>query len=364
MNPSVMRAWVATKKGFDHLELIKDYPIPQIEREHDVLIKNIAVGINPVDYKRTERDQPPFKEPPVLIGADGCGTIEKIGTKVDPEKFKPGRLVYFTANIFERGCFSDYTVQDSRAISLVPEKAIEGKDLKDVAITFASLPVASFTAYTNVCIKLRLPLSKLPEPWNPKIYKNILVTGGSGGVGGFCLQLLNLWKSTLPEEQAKATNIITLCSQKNHEYALSLGATHAIDYAAENVADQILKITKKEGLDAIFDNTGGTTLNWTSDLLANGGDYVTNLAVPHGFDTSKMFFKSQNIHQTYLAYMYVNNLPHQLQELKEVGNIMGNLIAEGKIKSTVTEVINFIDIKEQLVKTAQFHSKGKVVALL
>lgn len=359
-----MRAWVATKKGFTNLKLITDHPIPTIRSDHEILIKNIALGINPVDYNRCIRVNPLFSSPPFINGADGCGTIEKIGSKVDPSLYKPGKLVYYASNIYENGCFSDFTVQDSRGVSIVPEKGLQNKTLKDVAVTFASLPVAAFTAYTNVCIKLGLPIIPVAQKANPKFYKNIMVTGGSGGVGGFCLQILTLWRNTLPEEMRKDVKVLTLCSQKNHEYAESLGATHAIDYSTEDVVQRTLELTDQEGVDAFIDNTGIDTINWAMKVLSNGGDYVTNLPVPADFDMSKLFFRSQNIHQTYLAYMYLAKLPHQMKELRDIGDIISELIVEGKIKTTISDVIKFEDIKDQLAKTVRLHTRGKVVALM
>lgn len=358
-----MRAWLVSKKGFTNLQFVSNYPLPSIKNDYDVLIKNIAVGINPVDYNRCIRTHPLFSSPPFLTGVDGCGIIEQVGSKVE-SNMKPGSLVYYAANIYENGCFSDYTVQDARGLSVVPEKAQQGKSIQEVATTFASLPVAGFTAYTNVCIKLGLPIFPVSKAVNPKFYKNIMVTGGSGGVGGFCLQLLTLWRETLPKELEKEVRILTLCSEKNHAYAKSLGATHAIDYNMEGLTDKIMEVTDQEGVDAFIDNTGIQTINWAFDVLNNGGDYVTNLPVPNDFDMSKLFFRSQNVHQTYLAYMHIKKLPYQLKEIKDIGDIMSALLVEGKIKSTVSDVIEFSQIKDQLSKSVRCHTKGKVVALL
>ena len=359
-----MRAWLVSKKGFTNLQLVKDYPLPKINSDYDILIKNIAVGINPVDYHRCIRTHSLFSTPPYINGVDGCGIIEEVGSRVDSTSLKPGQLVYYASNIYENGCFSDYTVQDSRGVSLVPAKAIEQSDLKEAAITFASLPVAGFTAYTNICMKLGLSITPVSRSSNLKFHRNIMVTGGSGGVGGFCLQLLKLWRQTLPKELDKDVRILTLCSPKNHEYAKSLGATHAIDYSTDSLVQKILEATNDEGIDGFIDNTGGPTINWALEVLNNGGDYVTNLPVPAEFDMSRLFYRSQNIHQTYLAYMYLKKLPYQLKELKDVGDVMGNLLVEGKLQSTVSEVIDFEDIKNQLAKTVRLHTKGKVVALL
>jgi len=360
-----MRAWQVTQKGFKNLTLLKNAPIPQITTDHDVLIKNLAVGLNPADYKRCDRDQPPFIPTPFIIGAEGCGIIEKAGPAVDSSIYSAGKLVYYKSNSFGIGCFSDYTIQDARTVSFVPEKMLEGKNLQDIAVKFASLPVCAWTAYTNVCIKLRLPIFPIPKEYqsNPKFYKNIVVNGASGGVGSFVLQFLALWKGTLSEEMKKEVRIIGICSGKNHEYIRSLGATHAVDYNEENLVEKLLEITEKEGVDAFFDNVGGSTINWAMEVLGNGGDYLTNLAVPQGFDMSKLFFRSQNVHQTYLSNMYTHKVEHQLKELKEIGDIVGRLVEEEKLKVSEVKVIGFDEIKENLEEIGKSGSKGKIVAL-
>ena len=362
-----MRAWQVTQNGFKNLTLLKDTPIPSPTNPHDILIKNIAVGLNPADYKRCDRDQPPFIPTPFIIGGEGCGVIEKTGPGVDSAIYSPGKLVYYKSNSFGVGCFSDYTIQDARTISFVPEKMLEGGNVKEIAVKFASLPVCAFTAYTNVCIKLRLgifPVSKELQS-NPKIYKNIVVNGASGGVGSFVLQLLDLWRKNLDDEElAKNVRIIGVCSGKNGEYVKSLGATHTVDYKEEGYVGKIREICGEEGVDAFFDNVGGKTIDWAFELLGNGGDYLTNLAVPKDFDMSKLFFKSQNVHQTYLSNMYMNMVDYQLEELKEIGDIVGRLIEEGKMKAVDVKVIGFEEIKENLEEIGVSGSKGKIVALL
>ena len=358
-----MRAWEVSKKGFDHLELVDDYPIPKLEsQDYKVLVKNMAVGINPDDYKIC--DFAPSGRFPFVIGGDGCGTIEQIGPKVDPKIYKPGQLVYYLSKLYEGGAFADYTIQDSRAMSIVPEEAMKDKNLKETATIFASLPVAAFTAYMAVCVKLGFPIFPVPERYNPKVYKNILVTGGSGGLGGFCLQLLRLWQKTLPEDQAKELKIITLCSEKNHDYVKKLGATHAVDYAVEDIASKVLEIAGDELIDAFIDNTGGTTINWGFEVLNIGGDYVSTLPVPKEFDMDRLFYKSQNLYQVYVAYPYLKEIPYKLNELKEIGDIIAKLLVDGLLENTVTQVIKFDEIKDQLIEAAQFHSRGKTVALL
>lgn len=166
------------------------------------------------------------------------------------------------------------------------------------------------------------------------------------------------------EELKNNMRIIGVCSGKNGEYIKSIGATHIVDYKEEGYVGKIKEICEEEGVDAFFDNVGGKTIEWAFEVLGNGGDYLTNLAVPKDFDMSKLFFKSQNIHQTYLSNMYMNMVDHQLKELKEIGDIVGILVEEGKVKAGDVKVIGFEEIKENLEEIGVSGSKGKIVALL
>jgi len=65
----------------------------------------------------------------------------------------------------------------------------------------AAIPCAGFTAYQTICNKLKIPIYKEEKKSNFKSLRYILVTAGAGGCGGFCLQLLKLWKDTLPEDE-------------------------------------------------------------------------------------------------------------------------------------------------------------------
>jgi NADPH:quinone reductase-like Zn-dependent oxidoreductase len=61
-----------------------------------------------------------------------------------------------------------------------------------------------------------------------------LITAGSGGVGGFAIQLAKL---------AGLHPIIATCSPSNADHVRKLGADEVIDYTSENVAERALAIT-------------------------------------------------------------------------------------------------------------------------
>ena len=106
-----------------------------------------------------------------------------------------------------------------------------------------SLPTAAYTAYQCIFTKLKLEFGK--SKLNKKFIRNVVVTAASGGVGTFAVQFLNLWRQSLPQEEAKQVRIIATCSAKNFDYVRELGATHLIDYSNDDIEKHIKEVKKQ-----------------------------------------------------------------------------------------------------------------------
>ena len=84
--------------------------------------------------------------------------------------------------------------------------------------------------------------------------QNVVILGG-GPIGAAACAILN--------KAGAASVILSEPSAQRREMALSMGATHAIDPKAVNVADTVLKITKGAGADLILEATGLPSVVWT-----------------------------------------------------------------------------------------------------
>lgn len=142
---------------------------------------------------------------PGRTGLDVCGLVTKLGSKVDPKQFTVGKtIVFYHGNLFRTntiGSFAEYHLHDSRYLAIVPENLLKQheKDLPKLYCDLASLPCAGFTAHELVCCKLKLPIFKEDNTcMSSNVFKkkNVFVTAAAGGVGGFCVQLLRLWRNT------------------------------------------------------------------------------------------------------------------------------------------------------------------------
>src|SRR3546814_5789422 len=75
-----------------------------------------------------------------------------------------------------------------------------------------------------------------------------LVHGGAGGIGTTAISLCGLFGVKI---------IVTCGSDEECSAALKVGATHAINYAASDFVEAVLKITAGHGVQAVLDMVGG-----------------------------------------------------------------------------------------------------------
>lgn len=93
-----------------------------------------------------------------------------------------------------------------------------------------------------------------------------LVLGASGGLGTVLLKLLRNHKSAPP-------HIVAVCSGKNAEMVLRVGADEAVDYTKGPFGEQL---ADKEKFDIVFDFVGGVDTERSAlPLLWPGGQFIT-----------------------------------------------------------------------------------------
>lgn len=218
-----MKAWVCTKlglspqflndltliKGLDNLTIKTNLPIPE-PKEGEVVIQTFASSINPVDYKILEWETVSF---PKISGLDTCGVIHKVGPNV--KDFQTGDIAVVHGSMEKDGTLAEYSCHKADVVvnltKLFPTATKE--QLLAKTREFAAIPCVGGTAYYILIHKLKIHLNKE--------LKNIVITAGSGGVGGACIQLVKIIR---PDMQ-----IITTCSSQNFEYVKKLGANICID---------------------------------------------------------------------------------------------------------------------------------------
>lgn len=216
-----------------------DTPAPQAG---EVLVKVAYSGVNPVDVKRRAGGRGAAIDGKVVPHFDGTGVIEDVGDGVDGSRI--GERVWLYEAQWQRamGTAAEYTcVPADRAVAL-PESI--GFD------EGACMGIPALTAHRCVFGDGSVE------------GKTILVTGGAGAVGNYAIQFARL---------GGATVITTVSSDEKAERAAKAGASHIINYRAENVAEAVDRITGNSGVDRTVEVAFGANLASNIAVLKNNG---------------------------------------------------------------------------------------------
>ncbi len=270
-----------------------------------------------------------------MLGWDAVGVIEATGDKVT--QFKVGDVVWYAGALNRQGSNSELQLVDERIVGHKP-KTLEATEA-------AALPLTAITAWEMLFDRLQVPKT---APENT----TILVIGGAGGVGSITIQLL--------KQLTNLTIIATASRPETKEWVKQLGADYVLDHR-ESLAPQI----KQLGLNApsyVFSTTQTDQhLADIVELIAPQGHFGL-IDDPEQLDIKPFKSKSVSVHW---EFMFTRSMfqTEDMQKQSELLNEVSKLVEEGKIKTTVTEVlspINAENLKQIHQQIESVRQKGKL----
>lgn len=197
-----------------------------------------------------------------VLGLDVAGTVVATGPGVTT--FAVGDEVYG----FSKGSFAEYAVAQETKLARKPANL----SFEEAAV----VPVSAATA-----------LQALIDVGHVQAGQKVLITGASGGVGSYAVQLA----------KALGAEVTAVASTAKLDLVRSLGADHVIDYQHEDFAaggrryDLVLDIggtPRLARLRRVLTRTGTAVLvggeegdSWTGGLARTLGARVLSLFVPH-----------------------------------------------------------------------------------
>lgn len=232
-----MRAIVITEPGGPEVLKLEERPLPDI-KDHEVLIRVVAAGVNRPDVFQRKGNYP---APPGAVqdipGLEVSGIIAQVGKSI--VNFKIGDEV---CALVTGGGYAEYVAADAGSCLPIPK----GLPLEDAA----ALPEVLFTVWHNVFQRGSL-----------KKGENVLIYGGSGGIGSMAIQLVRLY-GAVPYTLAS--------SEEKIKYCIDLGAEKVVNYKQEDV----LSALGSGSMDVILDSVGGRYFAANLDLLRSDGRLV------------------------------------------------------------------------------------------
>lgn len=168
-----------------------------------------------------------------IPGLELAGTVEAVGG--DVTSLRPGDDVFGWCD----GALAEY--------ASVPESQLVGKPSNLTLEEAAAVPISAFTALQAIRDKGRVVEGQ-----------RILITGASGGVGTYAVQIA----------KALGAEVTGVCSAAKVEMVRSLGADHVIDYTNEDYT------RPAERYDVFVDIYGNPSLADCRRILGPGGTLV------------------------------------------------------------------------------------------
>lgn len=230
---------------------LRQVPIPT-PGAHEILVRNVAIAVNPVDWKLQAYGLW-LKNFPTVLGSDVAGVVESVGPEVT--NFKAGdRVTGYSGVIYtdhlEDGAFQQYTILRDIAAAKLPQDY----DFRKAATFPMTLATAAHALHGKDTLDL-------PLDFKAATGEAFLVYGASSAVGNTTIQVARNLGFT----------VIAVASASHEAYLKSLGAAHFLDRNGPAVGEALDKILSTHKLDlayAIDTITGGDSFDLAAALLS------------------------------------------------------------------------------------------------
>ncbi len=236
-----MKAIRVSEYGGPSVLKLEEVPTPT-PGPNQVLVRNHAVGVNPVDtYLRSNTDNRGPKLP-YTPGSDAAGVVEAVGPGVTA--VKPGDRVYFGGTT--TGAYAELSLCEQAQVHELPASASFAQG--------AAVNVPYATAY-----------HALFNRGHGQAGETVLVHGASGGVGIGAVQLA----------RARGLTVIgTAGTERGRQLVLEQGAHHVLDHTAPGYLDELMRLTGGQGVDIVLEMLANTNLQKDLGIIAMRGRIV------------------------------------------------------------------------------------------
>lgn len=301
--------------GVDQLQLT-DLPIPTIE-DGEVLIRTVAITINPVDVQTRAGSGAAFKfknTDPIILGWDVAGVIEETNSPL----FKKGDEVFGMVRFLGQGkAYAAYIAAPAKHITLKPANVSFEKA--------AATTLAALTAW-----------QAFHKHGQIKPGDKVLIHAASGGVGHFAVQIA----------KAEGAYVIGTSSLENEEFVLGLGADEHFDYKSGNFEDHY------HDIDFILDTAGHDYVRRSIPVLKKNGILIS---IPGSISEANQK-KAEEAGVTAANILVHSNGDDMAQ--------LAKLLANDKLKPHIAKTFAFEEMAAAHQQLESHRTVGKVVLTL
>jgi alcohol dehydrogenase len=323
-----------------------DLPPPPLPAHGQVTLRIKAVALNHIDVWGWRGMAFAKRKLPLVIGAEASGEVETVGPGV--AGLVPGQLV---AIYGARTCGLCRACREKRDNQCENVSGVYGFHLDGFAQEKINVPArllvpaphgvdaisAAVVSVTFGTVEHMLFDNAKLEPG-----ETILVHAGGSGIGSAAIQLA---------KRIGCTVITTVGSNDKVEKAKALGADHVINYREDRFEGVVRKLTKKKGVDVVFEHVGKDTFAGSMLCLKRGGRLVTcgsTSGVSTEINLMQLFQQQLKLLGSFGCRM--ENMADALEKL-----------ASGKVRPVVDTEVGFDDIHRALERMEGRDVFGKII---
>lgn len=289
---------------------VDDVPAPEIEPD-EMLIRVVAAGVNPVDWKVAAGylDAAMPGRFPLIPGWDVAGVVERTGSEVRDYTEGDEVMGYVRYPEVQWGTYGEYTKARRHMVTRRPA----GLGWSEAA----GLPLAGLTAYQCLLAV---------EAGEGSV---VVVHAAAGGVGSMAVQTA---------KAMGASRVIGTASERNFGYLEDLGA-EPVTYGPGMIG-RIENLLDGDRVTAALDLFGGGAVRDFLDLVPD----------PHGI----VSIADPEAPQLGAQYVFVEPDSGHLETL-------GRMVDDGLLRVEVSRTLPLEDAAEAWVESRNGRTRGKIV---
>ena len=327
------------------LELTEIAPPPPPE-PGEVTVNIKAVALNHIDVWGWRGMAFAKRKMPLVVGAEASGTVQAVGSGVG--NLKPGQIVSIYG---ARTCGLCKACREGRDNLCTHVSGVHGFHIDGFACEAVNLPARLLVPAPLECDEIAAAVAPVTFGTvehmlfdNAKLEpgETILVQAGGSGIGSTAIQLA---------KRMGCTVITTVGSDNKIEKAKALGADHVINYREDRFEGVVRKLTKKKGVDVVFEHVGADTWAGSMLCLKRGGRLVTcgsTSGVSTSMNLMQLFQQQLKIFGSFGCRM--ENMANAMQKM-----------AQGIVHPVVDTIVDFDDIGTALERMESRDVFGKII---
>lgn len=298
-------------------------------KEGQILVKNIAIGVNEDDVFANMK----FTEnagAAIIPGYSASGDIVEIGANVSG--FTAGdSVVYLSKNM---GCYQEYCVVNESDVISLPESTYPK--------TAAAVYFSGMTAHALVkrVFFIRPGMA-------------VMIHNATSGIGHILAQWANI---------SGAIVIGGVDDDDKRDFALKHGCHKVVNYSSGVWHKEVLDITQNQGVNVVYDQGGAESFEESLKCVTKMGlmvCYGTKAQLISPLDVKKLAEKS-----LYITFPSIFDYKANRMELLLSANDVFSMISSGKIKVQIDSEYSLDNIEQAYQKLRSNKIKGSVIAYI